>query len=194
MHKAEEIPYFEGKIDFLLSFAGITRDNVETMSHDPDVLDAFDKYLELTKMAFERQDTNLPDTSLLIDVRRALLTKGDYSMREGNLSYLVDSRNHARTLGWRNMLRLPQGNASYSIGYAMTFLTASGTSSWDAKTSSTLSPRSPTSTYGTRNAPTSMPSLSSRKRDCGPMNTSGLFGNSVSWTASATYPQAKRPS
>lgn len=75
-------PYFEGKIDFLLSFAGITRDNVKTMSHDPDVLDAFDKYLELTKMAFERQDTNLPDTSLLIDVRRALLTKGDYSMRK----------------------------------------------------------------------------------------------------------------
>ena len=109
LHKAEEIPYFEGKIDFLLSFAGITRDNVETMSHDPDVLDAFDKYLELTKMAFERQDTNLPDTSLLIDVRRALLTKGDYSMREGNLSYLVDSRNHARTLGWRNMLRASSG-------------------------------------------------------------------------------------
>lgn len=106
LHKAEAIPYFKGKIGFLLDFAGISKDNIEDSSQNPNVLATFDKYLALTNICFNRQDTNSVDKELLIDVRRALLTKGDYSIKEGrNSSYLVDEGSHARTLGWRNLLR-----------------------------------------------------------------------------------------
>lgn len=105
LHHAETIPYFEGKIGFLLDFAGVTEENIKESAQNPEVLSIFNKYLALTDIMFNKQGTKEPDTELLIDVRRALLTKGDYSMKEGNYSYLVDGGGHARTLSWRNMLR-----------------------------------------------------------------------------------------
>lgn len=112
LHRAEAIPYFEGKIGFLLDFAGVTKENIKESAQNPEVLSIFNKYLTLTDIMFNKQGTEKPDIELLIDVRRALLTKGDYSMREGNCSYLVDDGSHARTLSWRNMLRTSSEKSS----------------------------------------------------------------------------------
>ena len=109
LHHAETIPYFEGKIGFLLDFAGITKENIKESAQNPEVLSIFNKYLALTDIMFNKQNTEKPepDTELLINVRRALLTKGDYSMHHGsNSSYLVDNGEYAQYIGWRNMLRV----------------------------------------------------------------------------------------
>lgn len=102
LHHAETIPYFEGKIHFLLDFAGITKENIKESAQNPEVLSIFNKYQALTDILFKQPDAK----QLLIDVRRALLTKGDYSVRSGsNASYLVDGGKDERAIGWRNMLR-----------------------------------------------------------------------------------------
>lgn len=102
LHHAETIPYFEGKIHFLLDFAGITKENIKESAQNPEVLSIFNQYLALTDILFKQPDAK----QLLIDVRRALLTKGDYSVKSGsNSSYLVDGGKDERAIGWRNMLR-----------------------------------------------------------------------------------------
>ena len=108
LHHAETIPYFEGKIGFLLDFAGVTKENIKESAQNPEVLSIFNKYLALTDIMFNKQNTEKPepDTELLINVRRALLTKGKYSMDHHSISsYLVDNGEYARYIGWRSMLR-----------------------------------------------------------------------------------------
>ena len=99
IERAEAIPYFMGKIMFLLDFAGIHGiDNCSDAGAD--ALATFEGY---TRVLEELFDATAPavDGSLL---RRALLTKGDYSMAARQLrSYLVDND---RRIDWRGFLRM----------------------------------------------------------------------------------------
>lgn len=99
IERAEAIPYFMGKIMFLLDFAGI-HDVSDCSDADASALTAFEGYTGVLEELF---DATAPavDGALL---RRALLTKGDYSMAARQLrSYLVDND---RRIDWRGFLRM----------------------------------------------------------------------------------------
>ena len=100
--RAESIPYFEGKIGFLFDFIGLSGESTSEEIHNQDTLEQFDSYVSLFEILYPDQ----LDTNLLIELRKALLTKGDFSTHVKNIrSYLVDSGDYARDIGWRNLLR-----------------------------------------------------------------------------------------
>lgn len=97
---AESIGYFEGKIGFLLQFAGIEKENAADMLQDELAVRKFDNYLMLVKVFFEDQD------DLLVDLRVALLTKGDFSGKVKSIrSYAIQKGRNDRAISWRNLLR-----------------------------------------------------------------------------------------
>lgn len=107
LDRAESIPYFEGKIGFLLDFVGISNESTSEEMHNQDTLERFDKYTSLLEILY-------PDplnTERLVELRKALLTKGDFSVQLKSVrsylvrSYLVDSGEYASNIGWRNVLR-----------------------------------------------------------------------------------------
>lgn len=117
IHKAERIPYFSGNIGFLLAFAGVDHDSPESLASAIDgpsadvTLERFNRYLAVTKVLFD--GTPSLDDDLLMLLRRALLTKGDFSLFLGRnsdratiRSYIIDGPSkHDRAIGWRNLLR-----------------------------------------------------------------------------------------
>ena len=97
--RAEGIPYFMGKILFLLEFSGI-HDIAGCSDADADALTTFEGYTDILEVLF---DAGSPAVDGVL-LRRALLTKGDYSMAARQLkSYLVDND---RRIDWRGFLRL----------------------------------------------------------------------------------------
>lgn len=100
--RAESIPYFEGKIGFLFDFIGLSGESTSEEIHNQDTLEQFDSYVSLFEILYPDQ----LDTNLLIELRKALLTQGDFSTHVKSIrSYLVDSGDYARDIGWRNLLR-----------------------------------------------------------------------------------------
>lgn len=116
LDRAESIPYFEGKIGFLLDFVGISSESTSEEMHNQDTLECFDNYVSLFEILY-------PDplnTERLVELRKALLTKGDFSARMKSVrsylvrSYLVDSGEYARNIGWRNLLRKPSHDDNHN--------------------------------------------------------------------------------
>lgn len=99
IERAEAIPYFMGKIMFLLEFSGI-HGVEDCLSADDSTLTLFKGYTVILEELFS-------DTAPAVDdalLRRALLTKGDFSMTIRQLrSYLV---NNDRRIDWRGFLRM----------------------------------------------------------------------------------------
>lgn len=97
--KAEALPYFSGKVGFLLRFAGVCS-IVDAAASTSVELDCFKKYLSLIGEIFS--DTGFAADEILL--RRALLSKGDYSIKLKSLkSYVVSDD---RDIDWRAYFRL----------------------------------------------------------------------------------------
>lgn len=99
IERAEAVPYFMGKVMFLLEFSGLHGTD-GCLNANADSLASFEGYTEALEDLFDRTAPRV-DGALL---RRALLTKGDYSMAARQLrSYLVDND---RRIDWRGFLRM----------------------------------------------------------------------------------------
>lgn len=99
IERAEAIPYFMGKIMFLLEFCGL-RSIEECTTANASALEKFEGYTDILEELFDSTAPAVDGTLL----RRALLTKGDYSMTLRQLkSYLVDND---RRIDWRGFLRM----------------------------------------------------------------------------------------
>lgn len=101
IYKAEAIGYFQGKIGFLLTFAGLSPDEPFDKHNLPErAYSDFDTYLEILGMLFG-------DKSLLCDENlfiRALLTKGDFTLPMKRLRcYMIQDH---RDIDWRAFLRM----------------------------------------------------------------------------------------
>ena len=95
----EEIEYFEGKVGFLLNYSGInTMDDARNATDEN--LERFVSYLNLISGIFGPSDL-IVDGNLL---RRALLTKGNYSMPKKKLSYYIVQND--RDVDWRAYFRM----------------------------------------------------------------------------------------
>ncbi|PST47944.1 hypothetical protein COO72_10360 [Bifidobacterium callitrichos] len=111
IHAAESTAYFGGKIGFLLAFVGVDRDSCAAMTEGDvadDAIARLNRYLNIAKILFPDTDHGAsPDTDLLLLFRRALLTKGDFSLRLGTIrSYIIETDSkYDRSIGWRNLLR-----------------------------------------------------------------------------------------
>ena len=115
---AEKNGYFNGDINGALEFSGITMEATPVLEWTEDVrklyLDKFQKYTNLLDAIFNSFDTN---TGLKADIanvfRRALLTKGDFTMRyRQNQSMLVDESNLRGDVTWRRLFK-PQRGQEY---------------------------------------------------------------------------------
>lgn len=96
---AEAMPYFMGKIMFLFEFSGIHGTD-DCLDVDDSELTSFKGYVDILEKLFDATAPAI-DGNLL---RRALLTKGDFSMSIRQLkSYLVDND---RRIDWRGFLRM----------------------------------------------------------------------------------------
>lgn len=99
IERAEAIPYFMGKVMFLLEFVGI-HDIADCAAADAGTLTSFEGYTGILEELFGVASPAVNGALL----RRALLTKGDYSMSARQLkSYLVDND---RRIDWRGFLRM----------------------------------------------------------------------------------------
>lgn len=95
----EEVEYFEGKIGFLLNYSGINTMEDARNATDEN-LERFVSYLNSISGIFGPSDL-VVDGNLL---RRALLTKGDYSMPKKKLSYYIAQND--RDVDWRAFFRM----------------------------------------------------------------------------------------
>jgi len=102
----ENHQYFNGQIEFLLDFSGITayfKENENVQWSDESDNDFYEKFVFYTERAKTIFDANglksLPDYVF----ERALLTFGNYTLTKGrNRSFLV---NNDREIGWKRLLR-----------------------------------------------------------------------------------------
>ena len=101
----DRLPYFMGKMNFLLSFAGAIEDKAVTpAAFDSAVKDRFGEYVSLVHAIFGKSGVQV-DPYLF---RAALLTKADYSLPANTLrTYLVDED---RDRDWRIAAR-PRGES-----------------------------------------------------------------------------------
>lgn len=140
---AERMPYFSGDIGFLLAFTGVDHASCAAAAAGASadaVLDRFDRYLAIAKVLFgDATPDSRPDTGLLLLLRRALLTKGDFSLslirkkkqeemddslpspnqNKGTItirSYIIDTGSNEllRSIGWRVLLHDPHDPAHKS--------------------------------------------------------------------------------
>lgn len=92
----ETHPYFNGQIDFILHFAGLKTAKPD----DHKILDIFRQYAAKAFMMFGANGLQSLGSFLW---QRALLSKGDYTLRANrNLSFLTDEN---RDISWKRYLR-----------------------------------------------------------------------------------------
>lgn len=117
IRKAESNPYFNGQIYALLEFSGITMNekNIVQWSQDESTayLESFRKYANIMDKLFvanaEGTEPGL-DEQYGNNIRRALLTKGDFTMRIGsNMTFLVNKSNARGEGTWKRLFRPQKG-------------------------------------------------------------------------------------
>ncbi|WEV68053.1 DUF262 domain-containing protein [Bifidobacterium sp. ESL0769] len=102
IEKAEDITYFQGKIGFLFAFINIDKTTKNTALTQDNLLDKFNQYVALTSVIFPDEETE----ELSVAFHRALLTKGDYSLKQSSIySYLTREGSFTRSISWKNLLR-----------------------------------------------------------------------------------------
>lgn len=106
IHRSETNGYFDGQIEFLLKFSGILDYYVANSgcgwsdNENEAFLATFRAYIHKANSVFDDKGLRAFDA---FSWERALLTKGDYLLREGsNYSFLIDND---RDIGWKKLLR-----------------------------------------------------------------------------------------
>lgn len=106
IYRSETNGYFNGQIEFLLKFSGILDYYIANSSCDWSTTDN-EAFLEKFKIYLQKATSIFDDKGLkafeAFSWERALLTKGDYLLREGsNYSFLIDND---RDISWKKLLR-----------------------------------------------------------------------------------------
>lgn len=115
IEEAERHGYFEGQIEFLLDFSGILgyylkHDDTCDWSAEENAafLEQFSLYSQKAGAVFNERGLCFFDNHLW---ERALLTKGDYLLRQGVNSSLLDDR--SRDVSWKRLLRGGSGEVDH---------------------------------------------------------------------------------
>lgn len=114
IRKAELNPYFNGQIYAVLEFAGITESEKDpsewSQEESKSYLQSFIKYAKIMDVLFvgpkEGEVKAGLDEKYGNNIRRALLTKGDFTMRiASNMSFLVNESNLRGDGTWKRLFR-----------------------------------------------------------------------------------------
>lgn len=101
IYEAEDHRYFNGQIAFLLSFAGLGLETVDTIDDLK-----LSEYLKIFRVYLKKVSTLFSSKGLNVDPNlfsRAVLSKGDYLLSyKRNKSFLIGTH---RDISWRNLLR-----------------------------------------------------------------------------------------
>jgi len=123
IRKAELNPYFNGQIYVVLEFAGITESEKDpfewSQEESKSYLQSFIKYAKTMDVLFvgpkEGEVKAGLDEKYGNNIRRALLTKGDFTMRiASNMSFLVNESNPRGDGTWKRLFR-PQKDKDINI-------------------------------------------------------------------------------